>query len=289
MLGEPVRPTEEASHYVMPLRLYNAGPMRVDLNADVGESSGTLIVGDDEGLFRSISSASVAAGVHAGDPTVLRQTIRQARELGVAVGAHPGLRDRDGHGRREVPVSPSEVEDLVLYQVAAVAGVAAAEGLFLQHVKLHGALYHMAARDRALASATARAIAAFDRDLIVFGLPDSALIDAARAEGLATAGEFFADRGYERDGTLTPRGQQGALLTDPELVVPRAIRMVNEGIVVALDGTLLRIAADTICVHADTPGAARLAGELRSGLERAGVTVGALRAPRGARGAGPFR
>ncbi|MGE4055126.1 MAG: LamB/YcsF family protein [Vicinamibacterales bacterium] len=263
--------------------------MRVDLNADVGESSGTSIVGDDEGLLRSISSASVAAGVHAGDPTVLRQTIRLARELGVAVGAHPGLRDRDGHGRRELSVSTSAVEDLVLYQVAAVAGVAAAEGVSLQHVKLHGALYNMAARDRALASAAVRAIAAFDRELIVFGLAGSALVDAARDAGLVAAGEFFADRGYERDGTLIPRGQEGALLTDPELVVTRAIQMLNDGVVAAADGTPLQIAAETICIHSDTPGAARLARELRDGLERAGITVGAPRAPRGARGAAPSR
>jgi len=263
--------------------------MRVDLNADVGESSGPLTVGDDEGLLRSISSASVAAGVHAGDPTVLRRTIRLARDMGVAVGAHPGLRDREGHGRRAVSVSPSEVEDLVLYQVAAVAGVAAAEGVFLQHVKLHGALYNMAARNRALAEAAVRAVAAFDRRLIIFGLAGSAIIDAARDKGLTAAGEFFADRGYERDGTLTPRGQQGALLTDYEVVVPRAIRALIEGIVAARDGTLVGITAETICVHSDTPGAAHLAGELRSALERAGATVAAFRVPRGGRGAKPFR
>jgi UPF0271 protein len=263
--------------------------VRVDLNADVGESSGALIVGDDEGLLRSITSASVAAGVHAGDPVVLRDTIRRARAAGVAIGAHPGLPDRKGQGRREVAISPAETEDLVLYQVAAVAGVAAAENVALQHVKLHGALYNMAARDEALAEAVARAVAAFDRQLIVFAPAQSAMIRAARSHGLAVASEFFADRAYEPDASLVPRGRPGALVTAPEQLVARALQLVRDGVVTAVDGTTIPMSAETMCIHSDTAGAARLAEALRGALESAGVSVRALRVPLGVPGATPSR
>lgn len=247
--------------------------MRIDINADVGESSGSLVVGDDAGLMRAISSASVAAGVHAGDPSVLRDTIRLAQSSGVAVGAHPGLPDREGFGRRDVPVTAREVEDLVLYQVAAVAGVATAEGARLRHVKLHGALYRMAAWNASLAAATARAVAALDRTLVVFGPPQSALLDAARAAGLRVAAEVFADRACDATGRLVPRGQPGSLLTDPRVVVPRALRMVQEGTVATADGQVIPVVAQTVCIHSDTPGAADLARLLRAALEAAGIEV----------------
>ncbi len=250
--------------------------MRVDLNADVGESSADRLIGDAPGLMASITSASIAAGVHAGDPSVLRQTIRLARAAGVAVGAHPGHADRDGFGRRERRMDASAVEDLVLYQVAVVAGVAAAEGVRLQHVKLHGALYNQTARDATLAAAAARAIAASNRTLIVFAPPGSAMLDAAAREGLPVAAEVFADRAYNPDRSLVARDRAGAVLTDPDVVVARAIRMVREHVVDAIDGTPVRLVADTLCVHSDTPGAAELARQLRAGLERAGVTVAAL-------------
>src|SRR6476469_6556098 len=163
--------------------------MRVDLNADVGESFGAYAIGCDAGLMRSITSASVAAGFHGGDPSVLRETIRLAKARGVAVGAHPGFPDLAGFGRREMKVAPREAEDFVLYQVAAVAGVAAAEGVRLQHVKPHGALYNMAARDLELAAAIARGVAAVDRSLILFGPPNSALLEAGRTAGLRVAAE----------------------------------------------------------------------------------------------------
>src|SRR5580765_529849 len=163
--------------------------MRIDINSDTGESFGAYTIGHDPGLFRSITSANVAAGFHAGDPSVLRATIRLAKASGVAVGAHPGFPDRMGFGRRELAVTPQEAEDLVLYQVAAVAGVAAAEGMTLQHVKPHGALFNMAARDAALAAAIARAVAAIDRSLILFGLPNSEMLKAGRAAGLRVAPE----------------------------------------------------------------------------------------------------
>ena len=249
--------------------------MRVDLNADVGESFGAFSIGCDRGLMSSITSASVAAGLHAGDPSVLRATIRLAAANGVAVGAHPGFPDLVGFGRREMRLSPGEVEDLVLYQVAAVGGVAAAEGVRLQHVKPHGALYNMAARDARLADAIVRAVVSFDAALVLFGPPESQLSRAGRAAGLRVAAEGFADRAYAPDGSLAPRHMPGAVIDDSETVVARAIRMVTEGTVTATDGSVLTMMVDTLCVHGDTPGADHLAARPRRRLEAAHVTVAA--------------
>ena len=250
--------------------------MRIDLNSDIGESFGAYTIGHDAGLMTSITSANVAAGFHAGDPSVLRGTIRLAKAHGVAVGAHPGFPDLAGFGRRELNVTPQEAEDLVLYQVAAVAGVAAAEGVKLQHVKPHGALFNMAVRQAELASAIARAVAAFDKTLILFGLPGSEILKAGRAAGLRVAAEVFADRAYEPDGSLASRRTPGAVIHDAAAVVARAVRMVNERTVVAIDGTVVALEADTICVHGDTPGSDVLAAKIRAGLESAGVIVRAI-------------
>jgi UPF0271 protein len=250
--------------------------MRIDINSDMGESFGAYTIGHDAGLMRSITSANVAAGFHAGDPSVLRATIRLAKTHGVAVGAHPGFPDLVGFGRRELSVTPREAEDLVLYQIAAVAGVASAEGVRLQHVKPHGALFNMAVRDAGLARAIARAVAAFDRTLILFGLPGSEILEAGAAAGLRVAAEVFADRAYEADGTLTSRQKQGSVIHDAAIVVTRAIRMVKDRTVVAADGTIVPLEADTICVHGDTPGADELAAKVRAGLEAAGITVKAI-------------
>ncbi len=250
--------------------------MRIDINSDTGESFGAYAIGHDAGLFKSITSANVAAGFHAGDPSVLRDTIRLAKKHGVAVGAHPGFPDLVGFGRRELSVTPKEAEDLVLYQVAAVAGVAAAEGVKLQHVKPHGALFNMAVRDRALSDAIARAVAVFDKGLILFGLPGSEILNAGRAAGLRVAAEVFADRAYEADGSLASRRKPGAVIHDPAAVVARAVRMVTENAVVAIEGTVVTLEADTICVHGDTPGSDDLAARIRTGLENAGVTVTAI-------------
>ena len=247
--------------------------MRIDINADVGESFGAYTLGHDARLIPSITSANVAAGFHAGDPSVLRQTIRLARSHGVAVGAHPGFPDLVGFGRRDLSVTPGEAEDLVLYQIAAVAGVAAAEGLALQHVKPHGALFNMAMQNAVLAAAIVRAVAAFDRSLILFGLPGSAMLAAAREAGVRVAAEVFADRAYEPDGSLRSRRKPGAVIHDEALVVSRAVRMVTQRSVEATDGTIVPLDADTICVHGDTPGADVLAAKLRSALDAAGVTV----------------
>ena len=253
--------------------------LRIDLNADVGESFGAYSLGADAALMRSITSASIAAGFHAGDPSVLRRTINLAKSHGVAIGAHPGFPDLVGFGRRELHVAPAEAEDFVLYQIAAVAGVAAAEGVKLQHVKPHGALFNMAVRDAALAAAIAKAVAAFDRSLILFGLPESQILAAGRAAGLRVAAEIFADRAYEPDGSLTPRSRPGSVIHDAAAVAARAVRMITERVVDAVDGTIVPLDADTICVHGDTPGADQLAASLRADLESAGVIVKAVGLP----------
>jgi 5-oxoprolinase (ATP-hydrolysing) subunit A len=250
--------------------------IRIDINSDMGESFGAYAIGHDAGLMKAITSANVAAGFHAGDPSVLRQTIRSAKQHGVAVGAHPGLPDLVGFGRRELNVTATEAEDMVLYQIGAVAGVAAAEGVALQHVKPHGALFNMAVRSAELAAAIARAVAAFDSRLILFGLPGSEILRAGTAAGLRVAAEVFADRAYEPDGSLASRRKPGSVIHDPDAVVARAVRMVQERTVVAVDGSIVRLEADTICVHGDTPGSDDLAAKIRAGLEAAGVAVKAI-------------
>lgn len=250
--------------------------MVIDLNCDMGESFGAWRIGEDEHVIRYITSANIACGAHAGDATVMRKTVRLAHQARVAVGAHPGFPDLQGFGRREMRVDPQEVEDIVIAQIGALASIARAEGVPLRHVKAHGALYNMAARERALANAIARAIVAFDRSLIMFGLSESPLIEAGLAAGLRIAAEGFADRAYEPDGSLTPRTSRGALIDDPDAVVSRAVRMVREGVVLTRDGQPVPLRVDTICVHGDTPGAGELARRLRTGLEAEGIEVRSL-------------
>jgi UPF0271 protein len=249
---------------------------RIDLNADLGESLGPWPMGHDEALMPSITSANVACGFHAGDPGAMRRTIALARQHGVAIGAHPGFPDLVGFGRRELQASSQEVEDFVLYQVAALAGMAGTAGIRLQHVKPHGALYNMAARDPELAAAIARATAAFDPALVLFGLPNSELLREGKKAGLTVAAEAFADRAYEPDGSLASRREDGSVIHDRGEVVARAVRMALAGEVIATDGSMIRLHADTICIHGDTPGAAELARQVRSGLESAGVRVAAV-------------
>ncbi len=251
--------------------------MRIDLNSDLGESFGPWPMGQDAALMESISSANVACGFHAGDPGAIRVTIGLARQKGVAIGAHPGFPDLVGFGRREMKATPGEVEDLVLYQVSAVAGMAAAQGMRLQHVKAHGALYNLACRDRALADAIAKAVAALDRSLILFGLPNSELLRAGAAAGLQVAAEVFADRAYDPDGSLTPRSEPGSVIHDTRKVVERAVKMVCDRKVIAVDGSTIELQADTICLHGDTPGAADHARAVRKGLEAAGIRIASLK------------
>lgn len=247
--------------------------MRIDLNCDMGESFGRWTLGSDPEVMPYISSANIACGAHAGDPGVMRRTLRLAREHGVACGAHPGFADVAGFGRREIPIEPGEASDLVLCQLGALEAIARSEGIRIGHVKAHGALYNMAARDPALAFAIARAVAAFDRSLVFFGLAGSGMLEAGTRAGLPVAAEGFADRSYEPDGSLTPRSQPGSVISDVRLVVARAVRMARDSIVTSRTGTDIPLHVDTICVHGDTPGAAELAAALRAGLEEAGVSV----------------
>ncbi len=252
--------------------------MRVDLNADVGEVADAADIGD-AALLPHVTSANIACGFHAGNPHVMRATVELARGLGVAIGAHPGFADLEGFGRREIRLSTREVEDLVLDQVRALAAVASANSVRLQHVKPHGALYNMAARDRSLADAIARAVKALDPSLILVGLAGSALVSAAEGIGLRAAGEGFADRAYRADGTLVPRSEPDAVLHDRKAVVDQALQLVAEGVIVTSTVGQTRIRVDTICIHGDTPDAATLAAELRVALVAAGVTPRALGAP----------
>ena len=253
--------------------------MRVDLNADVGESYGAYVLGQDPAIMPYVTSVNVACGFHAGDPAVMRETVTLAHHHGVAVGAHPGLPDLAGFGRREMRLSPREVEDLVVYQIGALAGVTAAQGIRLQHVKPHGALYNMAARDGALADAIARAVAAVDRSLVLVGLAGSALLEAGARAGLRLASEVFADRGYRADGTLVPRDVHGAVLHDEDVIAARVVAMVQHRVVTADDGSVVPLEVDTICLHGDSPGAAAVAKAVRSALDAAGLAVKPMAAP----------
>jgi UPF0271 protein len=247
---------------------------RVDLNCDLGEGGAC-----DEDLLGGITSANIACGFHAGDPGLMRRTVELALRNGVALGAHPGLRDPEGFGRRAVKVDPQEAFDLTLYQIGALQAIATAQGARLSHVKPHGALYNMAARDAALAEALAKAVRAASPTLIFVGLAASEMIHAARRLGLRAAEEAFADRAYQPDGSLVPRGQPGALIEAPEDVARRAVRLVREGKVRAIDGSDLSVRADTICVHGDTTGAPELVRALRTALVGEGVELRSLGAP----------
>ena len=251
---------------------------RVDLNADVGESFGVWVLGHDPAVIPLVTSVNVACGLHAGDPGVMRQTVALALRNGVQIGAHPGFPDLAGFGRRQMRLSPGEVEDLVVYQIGALAAIAAAQGARLQHVKPHGALYNMAAVEASLADAIARAVAAVDRRLVLIGLAGSELIDAGRRAGLTTASEVFADRGYANDGTLLPRGRDGALIEDPDRAAARAVEMVCRKTVTGTDGHRISIEPDTVCIHGDTPQAPEVARAIRGALEQHGVVLKALTA-----------
>jgi UPF0271 protein len=231
----------------------------VDLNADVGEG-----FGQDPALMAIVSSASIACGLHAGDASLMRETVALAKHHGVAIGAHPSFADRAGFGRREMSLPAREVESLIAYQVGALAAIAAAEGVRLQHVKPHGALYNMAAKDRAMADAIAAAIAQVDPTLVMVGLPASALEHAAARAGLPFAAEGFADRAYAPDGSLVARSQPGALITDPAAAADGALALARGGRV------------RTICIHSDTPGAAAIGAAVRRALDGAGLRVAGL-------------
>ncbi len=249
--------------------------MRIDINSDMGESYGAWTMGDDEALMPHITSASVACGWHAGDPAVMRRTIRLAKGHGVRIGAHPGYPDRLGFGRRPMQLSPEEARDYLVYQIGALAAFASAEGLRLQHVKPHGALYHAAAKDRALSAAIAEGVAEVDPSLILIGPPESELVKAGRDVGLRVAREGFGDRAYQEDGSLVSRRLPGAVLTEPEAVADQVLMML-EGKVRTIGGRIIGIAVNTICLHGDTQGAPTIARRLRERLAEAGVEAAPL-------------
>ena len=249
---------------------------RIDLNADLGESFGAYTLGDDEALLRVITSANVACGFHAGDPAVMARTAARAAALGVALGAHPGLPDLAGFGRRRIAVTPNEVRDLVTYQIGSLAGFASRHSAALQHVKPHGAMYWMAEENSEVAGAIAQAVKDWGTSLILVGLSGGRLVDAGRTLGLQTASEIFADRAYRADGTLLPRAEPNAVLHDLDEVADRIALWAREGVLTAIDGTALRLDADTICLHGDSPSAPALAARVREVLEAEGVRVQSL-------------
>lgn len=242
--------------------------LQIDLNADLGEG-----LPNEQDLLGLVSSASIACGFHAGDPASISASILAAQAAGVAVGAHPSFNDRKNFGRTELPLAPKEVFALVAYQVGAFHGVAHSLGVNLQHVKPHGALYNMAARDPALAEAVAHGILAVDRALLLFAPDASALAAAGEAIGLRVVREVFADRNYLPSGALVPRTRPDALLHNPEEAAARVLRMLQEGVVRCVDGSDLALAAETICVHGDTPEALAFATRLRAQLAAAGIAV----------------
>jgi UPF0271 protein len=242
----------------------------VDLNADVGEGCG-----QDVALMPLVSSANIACGLHAGDEGTMREAVQLARDNGVAIGAHPSFADRDHFGRREMTLAAPDLHECIVAQLRSLAEVTAASGTALRHVKPHGALYNMAARDQSLAEIVVAAIRSVDPSLLIFGLAGSALVKTASRMGLRAVGEAFADRAYRPDGSLVPRDQAGSVLHDASVVASRAVAIACEQEVVAVDGSRVRVDAGTLCIHGDTPGAAALAAQVRAALAAAGITVAA--------------
>ncbi|MBR5641619.1 MAG: LamB/YcsF family protein [Firmicutes bacterium] len=243
----------------------------IDINSDLGEFADELHLESDRQVLNYVTSANIACGFHASDPLTMTKSVRMAKEAGVAIGAHPGFLDRENFGRLPMDMSPEEVKAIVLYQVGALQAICQAEGVKLHHVKPHGALYNMAAKDEALALAIAEAVAKADEDLILFGLSGSLMEVAAKTKGVPFASEVFADRAYEDDGTLVSRSKPGAMIEDESLAISRMVRLMNEGVVESINGREIPLAADTICVHGDSPKALAFAKALREAMESLGA------------------
>ena len=247
---------------------------KIDFNCDMGESFGMYKMGLDEEVIKHISSANIACGFHAGDPTWMRRTIRLAEEHGVAVGAHPSFPDLVGFGRRNMAVSPEEARDDLVYQIGALQ--AFTRDKKLQHVKPHGAMYNRAVNDSELARAICEALAEVDAGMALVALAGSQWVSVANEMGVRVAREIFADRALNPDGTLVSRSQPGAVLENVDQVVEQSLAMVTQGLATAIDGTKIEVQADSLCIHGDTPGAVEMAATLRRELESAGVTVAPL-------------
>lgn len=245
----------------------------IDLNSDLGESFGRYTLGLDDQVIPLVSSVNVACGMHAGDPAVMRRTVKLAAEAGVAVGAHPGYPDLQGFGRRDIAMSPDEAYDYILYQIGALQAFCHATGARMHHVKPHGQLYNRAAVDPELARAVAAAVHDANLDLVLVGLANSELIRAGQTEGIRTAQEFFADRNYTDEGLLVSRKLPDAVITDEDFAVARVVRAVKEGAIKSASGKLITVKPDTICIHGDNVHALEFAGKIRTALTEAGVEV----------------
>jgi 5-oxoprolinase (ATP-hydrolysing) subunit A len=253
-----------------------SGELKIDLNCDMGEMPEAIADGTQEALMRSITSANVACGGHAGDAATMRATIEQAQRASVAIGAHPGYADRKNFGRLELKIETAEVAESVFEQVKALAEIAKNCKARVVHVKPHGALYNQAVWNRDLANAISKGVAKWNRDVVLVGLAGSPMLDVFREAGFRVAPEAFADRRYERDGTLRSRKFQDALIRDPEAAAQQALLIVKKGIVTASDGSEVAVAAQTICIHGDTPGATAIAAAVSRTLREAGVTLTGL-------------
>lgn len=248
----------------------------VDINADLGESYGKWRLGADDALMKVITSANVACGFHAGDPDVMARSMSLAVQNGVVIGAHPGLPDLQGFGRRRMQITPSEARNLVAYQLGAAQAMACLAGGKVRHLKLHGALANMAAEDEGLARACYESALLVDPDITIVVIAGTAQALAANAAGAVVAQEVFADRAYDEDGSLMPRSKPGAVLNDVETICSRVVAMLHAGAIITVNGTQLSTHIDTICVHGDTPGALAMAMAVRSALLDAGISVTAF-------------
>lgn len=245
----------------------------IDLNSDLGEGFGPFHVGADEALFPLISSANVACGYHGGDALMMERTVARAIDSGVGIGAHPGFPDRLGFGRRPMQCTAAEIRADVIYQIGALAAFCAAAGTRLQHVKAHGALYNLAVHDPAVATAIAEGVAAVDPGLLFFAIPGTALADAGEAAGLPVIHEAFADRAYLADGSLVPRSRPGAVIEDLNQIADRMVRLVRDGTIETIDGEVIPMTADTICIHSDTPSAVAIARAVTSRFAAEGIVI----------------
>ncbi|MBT2657060.1 LamB/YcsF family protein [Bacillus sp. ISL-18] len=245
----------------------------IDLNCDLGESFGAFKIGNDEEVLKHISSANIACGYHGGDHNVMFETVSRAKKYGVQIGAHPGFPDLAGFGRREMKLAPREIYNLVVYQIGALDAVCKANGTNLVHVKPHGALYNMAARSREMAESIAQAVFDVNPELVLFALAGSELAKEGKERGLLVAGEVFADRTYQPDGTLTYRVEPNAMIHDSAFAITRVIRMIKEGKVEAVDGSDIAIQADTICVHGDDPQALEFVSKLKQAFQQVNIQI----------------
>lgn len=240
--------------------------LSIDLNCDLGESFGAYTIGMDAEVLPFVTSANIACGYHAGDPLVMQKSVAMCKKLGVKVGAHPGLPDLQGFGRRKMAVTPAEAEAFTAYQIGALKAFCNEAGVPLHHVKPHGALYNMAAKDRALADAICRAVRYAAPGAMLLALSGSEMVRAAKAAGLTVASEVFADRAYQPDGTLVPRGTPGAMITDENEAIRRVLQMASQGTVTAIDGSVIAIQADSVCVHGDGPKALAFVQKIQAAL-----------------------